>query len=162
MTLLTAPSGHWADDTSIFVRMGLRRKPSSWHISTRADAMMSPQDTSAQLSSWLWKPSYISPRIPHYQRIPIEWVNTHSLQSGSANALALSGYLDTQIQKMGCWRGATFKEYVWNELVCFSFGMSQDMKQTFALVNVSDNAFSDITDACVNAEYSAPSPLAVM
>jgi len=36
------------------------------------------------------------------------------------------------------------------------------MKQKFGFVNVSGNAFSDITDACVNAEYSAPSPLAVM
>jgi hypothetical protein len=33
--------------------------------------------------------------------IPIERINTHSLRSGGANALALAGYLDTQIQKMG-------------------------------------------------------------
>jgi hypothetical protein len=43
--------------------------------------------------------------------VPIERINTHSLQSGGANALALTGYSDTQIQKMGRWRGATFKEY---------------------------------------------------
>jgi hypothetical protein len=36
------------------------------------------------------------------------------------------------------------------------------MKQKFGFVNVSGNAFSDITDACINAEYSAPLPLAVM
>ena len=48
---------------------------------------------------------------PKIKGIPIEWVNTHSLRSGGANALALAGYLDTQIQKMGRWRGATFKEY---------------------------------------------------
>ena len=48
------------------------------------------------------------------------------------------------------------------ELACFLSGMSRDMKQKFGFVNVSDNAFSDITDACANAEYSAPSPLAVM
>ena len=40
--------------------------------------------------------------------------------------------------------------------------MSRDMKQKFGFVNISGDAFSDITDACVNAEYSAPSPLAVM
>jgi hypothetical protein len=34
------------------------------------------------------------------QGIPIERINTHSLQSGGANALALLGYSDTQIQKM--------------------------------------------------------------
>ncbi len=31
--------------------------------------------------------------------IPIEWVNTHSLQSGGANALALAGYLDNLTKK---------------------------------------------------------------
>jgi hypothetical protein len=36
------------------------------------------------------------------------------------------------------------------------------MKQKFGFVNVSGNAFSDITDACVNADYLAPSPLVVM
>jgi hypothetical protein len=44
--------------------------------------------------------------------IPIEQVNTHSLQSRGANALALSSYSDTQIQKMGHWKNTTFKEYV--------------------------------------------------
>ena len=47
---------------------------------------------------------------PSKKGIPIERINTHSLRSGGANALALSGYTDTQIQKMGRWRGATFKE----------------------------------------------------
>ncbi len=99
---------------------------------------------------------------PILKGIPIERINTHSLLSGGVNALALAGYSDTQIQKMGCWRGANFKEYVRNELACFSTGMARDMKQTFGFVNVSGNAFSDITDACINAEYSAPLPLAVM
>jgi hypothetical protein len=99
---------------------------------------------------------------PTIKGIPMEQVNTHSLQSGGANALALAGYSDTQIQKKGCWLGASFKEYVRNELVCFSSGMSRDMKQKFGFVNVSGNTFSDITDACVNVEYSAPSPPAVM
>ncbi len=38
---------------------------------------------------------------PTIKGIPIERVNTHSLRSGGANALALAGYLDTQIQKNG-------------------------------------------------------------
>jgi hypothetical protein len=38
---------------------------------------------------------------PTIKGILIEWVNTHSLRSGGANALALAGYSDTQIQKMG-------------------------------------------------------------
>ena len=99
---------------------------------------------------------------PLVKGIPIERINTHSLWSGGANALALSGYSDTQIQKMGCWRGATFKEYVQNELACFSSGMSRDMKTKFGFVNVSGNAFSDITDACINANYFASLTVAVM
>ena len=50
---------------------------------------------------------------PTTRGIPIEHIDTHSLCSGGANALALSGYSDTQIQKMGRWKGATFKEYIW-------------------------------------------------
>jgi hypothetical protein len=99
---------------------------------------------------------------PLVKGIPIERINTHSLRSGGANALALSGYSDTQIQKMGRWRGATFKEYVRNKLACFSSGMSRDMKTKFGFVNVLGNAFSDITDACINADYFAPSTVAVM
>ena len=95
---------------------------------------------------------------PILKGIPIERINTHSLRSGGANALALAGYSDTQIQKMGQWRGATFKEFVRNKLACFSSGMSRDMKQKFRFVNVLGNAFSDITDACINEEYSNPQP----
>jgi hypothetical protein len=51
--------------------------------------------------------------------IPIERVDTHSLRSGGANALALSGYFDTQIQKMGRWKGTMFKEYIREELACY-------------------------------------------
>jgi hypothetical protein len=65
-------------------------------------------------------------------------------------------------KKMGRWRGATFKEYVQDKLACFSSGMSRDTKPKFGFVNVSSNAFSDITDACVNADYLASSPLVVM
>jgi hypothetical protein len=84
------------------------------------------------------------------------------LRSGGANALALAGYSDTQIQKMGRWRGATFKEYVQNKLASFSSGMSRDMKTKFGFVNVSGNMFSDITASCINVEYSAPLPMVVM
>jgi hypothetical protein len=38
--------------------------------------------------------------------IPIDRIDTHSLRSGGANALSLARYSDTQIQKMGRWRGA--------------------------------------------------------
>ena len=51
-------------------------------------------------------------QYPLTRGIPINSVDTHSLRSGGANALALSGYSDTQIQKMGRWRGKTFKDYI--------------------------------------------------
>jgi hypothetical protein len=39
----------------------------------------------------------------------IENINTHSLQSGGANALALSGYSDMQIKKNGQVEGFNFQ-----------------------------------------------------
>jgi hypothetical protein len=36
------------------------------------------------------------------------------------------------------------------------------MTQKSGFINASSNAFSDITNACFDAEYLAPSPLAVM
>ena len=49
---------------------------------------------------------------PSLKGIPIDRVDTHSLISGGANALSLSGYIDRDIQKMGRCRGGTFKEYI--------------------------------------------------
>ena len=46
---------------------------------------------------------------PYLKGIPIDRVDTHSLRSGGANALLLAGYSDRDIQKMGRWRGETFK-----------------------------------------------------
>jgi hypothetical protein len=85
--------------------------------------------------------------------IPIDRINTHSLRSGGANALSLAGYSDTQIQKMGCWRGATFKEYIREKLACFSEGMSTSMKKQFNFVNITGNAFNTITDDLIKREY---------
>ena len=84
--------------------MGLQRQPSSCRTSTRDDAIV----TSGQVSSALTLAAGAL-EYPTIKGIPIERVNTHSLRSGGANALALAGYSDTQIQKMGRWRGATFK-----------------------------------------------------
>jgi hypothetical protein len=44
-------------------------------------------------------------QYPSTRGIPIVQIDTHSLQSGGANALALSGYTDTQIQKWGGGKG---------------------------------------------------------
>jgi hypothetical protein len=58
------------------------------------------------------KMAAISLHYPTTRGIPIECIDMHSLCSGGANTLALSGYSDTQIQKMGRWKGVTFKEYI--------------------------------------------------
>ena len=84
-------------------------------------------------------------KYPTTKGIPIERINTHSLRSGGANALALSGYTDTQIQKMGRWRGATFKEYIREELAVYSENMSRDMRTKFGFVNIAGNAFHEVT-----------------
>ena len=61
---------------------------------------------------------------------PIDRIDTHSLRLGGANALSLAGYSDRQIQKMGHWKGSTFKEYIREELHVFSEGMSCDMNES--------------------------------
>jgi hypothetical protein len=86
--------------------------------------------------------------------VPIERINTHSLRSGGANALALSGYSDTQIQTMGRWKGATFKEYIREELTCYLAGMSLEMKWNFKFVNISGNAYNDVTGRCLEEDYN--------
>jgi hypothetical protein len=91
---------------------------------------------------------------PIAKGIPIERINTHSLRSGGANALSLAGCSDTQIQKMGRWRGATFKEYVRKELASFSEGMSTKMKQKFHFVNVAGNSMYDVTETIIASEYT--------
>jgi hypothetical protein len=80
---------------------------------------------------------------PMYKGIPISQVDTHSLRIGGACALALSRYSDMHIQKMGHWRGETFKVYVREELHCFLDGMAKDMKQCFHFINMG-HAFCDI------------------
>jgi hypothetical protein len=91
---------------------------------------------------------------PTTKGIPIARLDTHSLRSGGTNALSLTGYSDTQIQIMGQWCRARFKEYIWEELACFLDGMSTSMKKTFELVNIAGNAFSNITDELMERDYN--------
>jgi hypothetical protein len=97
---------------------------------------------------------------PMMRGIPIDCIDTHSLRSGWANALALSGYSDMQIQKMGRWKGATFKEYIREELACYSAGMSSSMKRRFKFVTISGNAYNDVTATCLEADYNVNASLA--
>lgn len=86
--------------------------------------------------------------------MPIDLINTHSLQSGGANALCLSGYSNMEIQKMGWWRSATFMEYIQEELACFSMGMSTNMHKKFSFVNVAGGMYTDVTNELIHTPYS--------
>jgi hypothetical protein len=90
---------------------------------------------------------------PMAKSIPIDCIDALSLWSGGANALSLAGYSDTQIQKMGHWCGATFKEYICKELACFSKGMSTSMKRRFDFVNIVGNGFNTIINNLIDREY---------
>ncbi len=57
---------------------------------------------------------------------------------------------------MGRWKGATFKEYIMDELSSYSSGMLKAMKQKFNYVNIASDALVDIDDvmqATVQQEY---------
>jgi hypothetical protein len=94
-------------------------------------------------------------QYPALKGIPIDRVDTHSLRSGGANARSLAGYSDRQIQKMGRWRSATFKEYIREELACFSEGMSKNMRRHFQFVNISGGVYTDVTDHVLPLPYNA-------
>jgi hypothetical protein len=83
---------------------------------------------------------------------PVDRIDTLPSQ-WRANALSLAGYSDTQIQKMGRWKGATFKEYIQEELHVFSKGMSRDMKHTFRFVNILGGVYHDVTNDTISLEY---------
>jgi hypothetical protein len=85
---------------------------------------------------------------------PVDRIKTHSLRSGGANALALAGYSDTQIQKMGRLKGATFKEYIPEELHTYSAGMSTNMKRKFRFVNIAGGAYHDVTEETIARDYN--------
>ncbi len=104
--------------------------------------------------------------------IPIDRVNTHSLRTGGANALSLSGHSDRAIQKMGRWRSQTFKEYIREELAGFSLGMSTKMRiahtflfrkhlrrglhrrhERYNFVNISGGVYTDVTNDIITLPY---------
>ena len=93
-------------------------------------------------------------QYPTTRGIPIKRIDTHSLWSGGTNTLSLSGYSNTQIQKMGRWKGATFKEYIREELACYSEGMTKNMKRNFKFVNISGNAYHDVMTKCFEEDYN--------
>ena len=70
--------------------------------------------------------------------IPLDRVDTHSLHSGGACALALAGYKDREIMKMGRWSptSTSFMEYIQQQLSTFSAGMSANMSKVAMFTNM--------------------------
>ena len=70
--------------------------------------------------------------------IPLRRVDTHSLRSGGACALAQAGYSDRAIEKMGRWspNSQSFKEYIQQQLSTFSQGMSKRMSEVPRFTNM--------------------------
>jgi hypothetical protein len=118
-----------------------------FHLGTRYDVCGKDISKGLKLAATVLK-------YPSTRGIPIDRIDTHSIQSGGANAVALSGYSDTQIQKMGHWKGAMFKEYIREELACYSVGMTTHMKQNFKFVNILGNAYHNVTTNCVMEDYN--------
>jgi hypothetical protein len=81
---------------------------------------VSADNISQALKHTAWELKY-----PTIKGIPIEQINTCSLRSRDANAQALTGYSDTQIQKDGGrWWATAFKDCIQHELACFLSGIS--------------------------------------
>ena len=94
---------------------------------------------------------------PNEHNIPLDRIDTHSFRAGGANALFRAGYSDTQIQKMGRWRGETFKEYISDQLSTFSKGMSKNMMKSFNFVNIAAGILKDVTTLTLNRAYQVNS-----
>ena len=91
---------------------------------------------------------------PGRKGIPISRVDTHSLRGGGANALALSGYNDRAIMKMGRWKSATFMEYIRDELASYSQGMSKKMTHKFNFMNITGGVAHNVTDTAIAMPYN--------
>ena len=55
---------------------------------------------------------------------------------------------------MGRWKGETFKEYIHKELACYLECMTKNMKRNFKFVNMSGNAYHDVTTKCFEEDYN--------
>jgi len=77
----------------------------------------------------------------------------HSFRAGGAKALFMAGYTDTQIHKMGRWRGETFKEYISDQLSTFLKEMSKSMMKSFNFVNIAAGVLKDVATSTLNKAY---------
>ena len=77
--------------------------------------------------------------------IPIDRVDTHSLRSGGACAMKLSGHSDTEIKKQGRWAPdlTSFLEYIQQQLSTFAAGMATKMSRIARFTNVESSTTKD-------------------
>ncbi len=136
-----------------FIHIHTNQGTKKTFLSTYFDKGIKLKVTAEHISQAL-KVAVAALNYPEQTGIPIDCVDMHSLRSGGANALALSGFTDMQIQKMVRWKGATFKEYMQDELACFSAGMLLTMKRQFGFLNVASTAFYNVMDMAIVAEYN--------
>jgi hypothetical protein len=150
MMISCAPFEHWVGVSFVPAPAGALKRLFYWCTTrTKMEYNVTAENISQALKVAVAALNY------HSQKgIPIDCVNTHLLQCGGANALALSRFTDTQIQKMGQWKGETLKEYKWDELKCFFTGMFLAMKTHFGFLNVAGTAFHEVTDLVIKAEYN--------
>jgi hypothetical protein len=52
------------------------------------------------------------------------------------------------------WKGATFKEYIREELANYADGMSTAMETKFNFMNIAGNAFQEIKEKVFAMEYN--------
>lgn len=64
-------------------------------------------------------------------------IGSHSLRSGGAVALFLSGYPSELIQKLGRWRSETYKRYIQAQIAQLTAGVSSQMALYRRFTNVS-------------------------
>lgn len=63
-------------------------------------------------------------------------IGTHSLRAGGAVRLAVAGYADTTIKKLGRWSGETFLKYIQPHIAPITAGCARRMAQPLRFFNV--------------------------
>jgi hypothetical protein len=150
-TVSFAQLGRWDGASYTSADTKLQRQVSSLPFTTRERSLMSLAKTLAKASEW----QLLSSNTLTHGGYPSN-SSTHIRYAAAAPTLWLCRvFSDTQIQKMGRWRGATFKEYIREQLARYSEGMTAKMKRNFKFVNVHGNAYYDVTSTCVLSEYAS-------
>ena len=74
--------------------------------------------------------------------------------------MSLAVYSGRDIQRMGRWRGETFKGYIREDLDFFAEGMSTAMKQDFQFFKIAGGAYSELVGVTITTVVSDYQPAA--